>query len=283
MLFRFLIKLIIFFVTGVNSTKAQEVRSIEIGEYPELKEIMSDMAPVSSVAPFVSKIKLATGDPRLIVITQRGHGQSDKPVSGYHPEDFAADLDAFMTAQNLDKAIIVGHSLGSTIAQSFALQYPSRVSGLVLLGTIPYFKTNPALMEFGSQVALLKDPIDHAFASDFQKSTLRLPIPETYLDSVINETLKVPSLVWKAVMNGLSEVYYSKRLKNINAPVLIIFGDKDNFSSLKDQEQFRSSIRGSRLLVYNGVGHAIHWEKPGQTAVDISSFIKNIDKNTIQH
>ncbi|HTE26603.1 alpha/beta fold hydrolase [Flavitalea sp.] len=316
MQFRFLLNLIIFSLLADNITNAQEFRSFEISGYPEFNEIIPDRSPFSSPAPIVGKIKLhtgvtleysesgnpngkpviflhgftdsrhsfnylvpkLTGDIRSIVITQRGHGQSDKPVSGYRPENFAADLDAFMTARNLDKAIIVGHSLGSTIAQSFAIQYPSKVRGLVLLGTIPYFKTNPALLEFGSQVALLKDPVDHAFASDFQKSTLHLPIPETYLDSVINETLKVPSLVWKAVLNGLTEVDYSTSLKNINAPVLIIYGDKDNFSSIRDQEKLRSSIRGSHLLVYKGVGHAIHWEDPSQTAIDVSAFVNDIDK-----
>jgi non-heme chloroperoxidase len=312
--FPYVLQLAVFLLLAGNSTKAQTVRSFEISGYPELNEIISEPVLINPPATFVGRVTLhtgvtleysecgnpigtpviflhgftdsrhsfnylvpkLTGDIRAIVITQRGHGQSDKPVSGYSPEDFSADLDAFMTARGLEKAIIVGHSLGSTIAQSFAILYPSKVAGLVLMGTVPYFKTNPALMEFGSQVALLKDPVDHAFASDFQKSTLHLPIPETYLDSVINETLKVPSIVWKSVMKALLEVDYSASLKNINVPVLIIYGDKDNFSSIRDQEHFRSSIPGSRLLVYKNVGHAIHWESSGQTANDLSAFVKQI-------
>jgi non-heme chloroperoxidase len=316
MYFRCLLKLVVLcFLTG-SQTNAQMVRSVEISGYPELNEIISDPGSINPPAPVVSRIRLQTGvtleysesgdqngtpviflhgftdsrhsfnylvpaltgNIRSIVITQRGHGQSDKPDSGYSPEDFGDDLEAFMTARGLQKAVIVGHSLGSTIAQSFALRYPSKVNGLVLMGTIPYFKSNPALLGFGAQVALLNDPVDHAFASDFRKSTLHLPIPGSYLDSLINETLKVPSMVWKAVMQGLLEVNYSASLKSINAPVLILYGDKDNFSSITNQQQFRSSIPGAQLRVYKGVGHALHWENPGQAGIDISAFVKQTVK-----
>ena len=295
MQYRFLLPLILFSLAQHSVTNAQELKSFEISGYPELREIMEATSPAYLQTTSVNRIALETGvtleyaasgnpggkpviflhgftdsrhsfnylvpkltgDIRVIVITQRGHGESEKPLSGYRPEDFAADLDAFMSALNLEKAIIVGHSLGATIAQSFAIDYPSKTEALVLLGAIPNLRTNPALLEFGSQVALLKDPVDHAFASDFQKSTINLPIPPTYLDSVINETLKVPSIVWKAVIAALTKSDYSKMVKNISAPVLIIYGDKDNFSLPGDQENLRSAIPASRLNVYNGVGHAI--------------------------
>ncbi|RYY22295.1 MAG: alpha/beta hydrolase [Chitinophagaceae bacterium] len=311
---RLLLQVVMIFLAAQTITKAQAVKSFEISGYPELDEIESELSPSSSPANFVGKIRLnngitleyaesgnprgtpviflhgftdsrhsfnylvpkLTGDIRSIVLTQRGHGQSDKPEAGYKPEDFAADLDAFMTAQNLDKAIIVGHSLGSTVAQCFALNYPSKVTGLALLATVPQFSTNPALVEFGAQVALLKDPVDHAFASDFQKSTIQIPISASYLDSLINETLKVPSLVWKSVISGLLEVDYTPRLKTIKAPALVLYGDKDNFSSVGDQHKFSAAIAGSTLKVYEGVGHAIHWEDPDQTAIDLSAFIKKI-------
>src|SRR5690554_5389467 len=57
-------------------------------------------------------------------LSQRGHGDSDRPLSGYAMSDFADDVDAFMDHHDIDHATIVGHSMGSVVAQRFALDYP---------------------------------------------------------------------------------------------------------------------------------------------------------------
>jgi pimeloyl-ACP methyl ester carboxylesterase len=210
-----------------------------------------------------------------IVLSQRGHGNSDKPSGGYKPEDFSEDLHAFMEARGLANAVIVGHSMGSTIAQNFALRYPGKVKGLVLMSTITDFSANEVLREFGSQVALLKDPIDHAFAADFQKSTLSLPVPESFLDTVINETLKVPAVVWRGVVNSFMEVNYMSSLAEIKCPVLILYGSNDNFSTLDAQQKMNAAFNNPTLKVYQAVGHALHWEKPEAVAQDITAFVRS--------
>ena len=57
-------------------------------------------------------------------LSQRGHGNSSKPLTGYHPKDFAKDISAFMKVWNIKSAIIVGHSMGGTVAQRFARDFP---------------------------------------------------------------------------------------------------------------------------------------------------------------
>jgi len=305
-LHRLLKLLIISLISGFQS-QAQAIESFEVNDYSSLHN-------VSIASPSVSKINLETGvtleysdignpngtpviflhgftdsrhsfdyllpnlpkDIRAIVITQRGHGSSDKPQTGYRPEDFAADLNAFMNSRNIRQAVIAGHSMGSTIAQYFAVYYPEKVSGLVLLSTIPDLKKNTVIREFGRQVSLLKDPIDHAFASDFQKSTIHMPIPETFLDTVINETMKVPSNVWQGVMNGLLDVNISRRLRKIKIPTLLMYGEKDNFSSMAGQEKLMAQFKNAQLIAYRGVGHALHWEIPHTAARDIAAFVKLI-------
>ena len=71
---------------------------------------------------------------RVFAVTHRGHGDSSKPEAGYAPADFAADLAAFLDAMRIDSAVIVGHSMGSSVAQRFAIDYPSRTRALVLEG-----------------------------------------------------------------------------------------------------------------------------------------------------
>ena len=73
------------------------------------------------------------------------------PRFGYTPRDFAADLDAFMEVANLGPVIVVGHSMGSSVAECFALNYPGRVSGLVLVGAFAGgWQASPAAVELWS-------------------------------------------------------------------------------------------------------------------------------------
>ncbi|HMF70004.1 MAG TPA: alpha/beta hydrolase, partial [Flavitalea sp.] len=105
---------------------------------------------------------------------------------------------------------------------------------------------------------------------------IHLPIPETFLDTVINETMKVPSNVWQGVMKGLLNVDFSKRLKKLKIPTLIMYGEKDNFSSMARQEKLMSQFKNAQLIAYRGVGHAIHWEMPHTVARDVTAFVKMI-------
>src|ERR671914_762671 len=76
-------------------------------------------------------------------LTQRGHGDADRPTTGYRQRDFAADVAAFLDALGLASAVIVGSSLGSTVAQRFALDHPGRVRGLVLAAAFSTYGDNP--------------------------------------------------------------------------------------------------------------------------------------------
>src|SRR5688572_4155025 len=69
------------------------------------------------------------GSIRAFALTQRGHGDADRPAADYRPSDMAADVAAFLTSQGLDSAVIVGHSMGSTVALQYALDYPERTRG----------------------------------------------------------------------------------------------------------------------------------------------------------
>src|SRR5262245_18845983 len=83
-----------------------------------------------------------------ITISQRGHGDSERPEEGYSARDFATDLVQFMNRLRISEAVIVGHSMGATAAQRFAIDYPERTRGLVLAASFFSFKNNPAVLEF---------------------------------------------------------------------------------------------------------------------------------------
>ena len=209
-------------------------------------------------------------------ITQRGHGDADKPLGSYDPSVFAADLAAFTKELNLGPAIIVGHSMGATIAQRFGLDYPQLTKGLVLIGSFASFGDKPDMKEFTDFVNQLTDPVDSTFIYEFQKSTLAKAIPAPQLQMFVSESRKVPAHVWKSVMKGLMAINYNDELKKMNIPTLLVWGDKDAFVTGQDQETLLTHIKDSRLITYKNTGHAVHWEEPLRFATDLLVFINKL-------
>jgi pimeloyl-ACP methyl ester carboxylesterase len=214
---------------------------------------------------------------RVMALTQRGHGDSDKPAGGYRPADFAADVAAFMDMMEIERAVLVGHSMGSVNAMRFAIDHPSRVSGLVLAGTMPWFGRPPELVEYyREQIVPLADPVPDAFARDFQQSTLARPIAASMLDRFVAESLKVPARVWRAAFAGFTGDDFSLRLREIEVPTLIIWGRHDAFCSATDQEAMLGLMPIARLVEYPDAGHAMHWEEPQRFALDLSRFVTSV-------
>jgi non-heme chloroperoxidase len=210
-------------------------------------------------------------------LTQRGHGDADRPAAGYRTRDFAADVAAFTDALGLGPAIVVGHSMGSTNAKRFAIDYPERTRGLVLVGSFASYRNNPVLVEFWeSAVSRLTDPIDSGFAREFQESTLARPVPPAFLDTVVRESLKVPARVWRAAFEGFFEDDFAAELGEIAAPTLALWGDRDGLARRADQDALVAGIAGSRLVVYEGTGHAVHWEEPDRFAADLTAFVGDL-------
>lgn len=214
----------------------------------------------------------------VYALTMRGHGNSTKPLSGYHPKDFAADISEFICEMKLGSAVIVGHSMGGVIAQQFAKDYPKMARALVIIDSDAAFKENPDLNEFFKEVSRLTDPVPFEFADAFQRSTIINPVDTSYYDVLVNETLKVPAHVWKAVGKGLTEVDFVKDGPvKYKRPVLLFWGDKDFICPMPAQERLRQVFPRSKLMVYAETGHALHWERPELFAKDLVSFIDKID------
>jgi pimeloyl-ACP methyl ester carboxylesterase len=213
---------------------------------------------------------------RVFAITQRGHGDASRPES-YRYRDFAADIAAFMDALNIPSAIIAGHSMGSAVAQRFALDYPDRIHRLVLIASFDNLTKNPSVREmWDSYLSTLRDPVDPGFVREFQQSTLAQPVPEAYFETVVNESLKVPARVWQATFKGFLEDDFSNERGNIKTPTLIVWGDQDAFCSREDQDRLNAAIPNSQLVIYAGAGHALHWEEPQRFAADLLAFSKQI-------
>ncbi|CAN5330016.1 alpha/beta hydrolase [soil metagenome] len=206
---------------------------------------------------------------------QRGHGNSDKPECCYTVDDFVADIDTFMEAVGIKEATLVGDSSGGMIAQRVALSHPHRVSRLVLIGSPTTLLNNDAVIEKGKEILALDDPVLPEFVMEFQLSTIHHSVPEEFFATALSESLKVPARVWRDYYEGVVlTVDDTARLVEIDAPTLILWGERDTFLLREEQERRAAAIPDATLKVYPETGHAVAWERPEWVVRDLEAFMK---------
>jgi len=207
----------------------------------------------------------------VYILDQRGHGNSDRPQAGYTPRHLAMDVLAFMDAKQLKASIVVGHSMGSFVAQHVAALAPERVTKLVLVGSAATPR-NSAVLGLQREINSLGNSVPANFIRDFQMGTLAQSVPNDFFNRVLEESSKVPARVWKAVINDLM-TGSNADFGRIKAPTLIVWGDRETVFLRPEQDALVSAISNSRLLVYENVGHSPTWEMPERFARDLQGFI----------
>ena len=229
--------------------------------------------PTDSWVSYEPVLERLPSSVRAIALSQRGHGDSDKPPSGYGVEDFAADLLAFLDAVGVTRPVVVGHSGSCLTARRFALDHPDRVAGLVLEASAATLRGNAALTAFvASDVAGLEDPVDPTFARSFVTGTSSTDVAPEVLDRLTAELLKVPAHVWKEMFAGLLAYDDLGELDRITAPTLLVWGDADALVGRDMQAALAERLARAELIVYEGVGHTPRWEAPARFARDVADF-----------
>jgi pimeloyl-ACP methyl ester carboxylesterase len=214
---------------------------------------------------------------RAVAVSQRGHGDSDKPETGYRVEDFAADVVPLLDALGIGRAVLAGHSGSCLVARRVALDHPEQVAGLILEASPTTLRDDAGLHEFvESVVSSLEDPISPEFVRSFVIDTSSDDVTPELLDELVDELLKVPARVWRAMFAGLLKYDDVVELTHITAPTLLLWGDSDALVSRDMQGQLASRIPGAKLLVYPGVGHAPRWDDPSRFANDVAAFAQEL-------
>ncbi|MCP3099222.1 alpha/beta hydrolase [Myxococcus sp. K15C18031901] len=217
-------------------------------------------------------------DYHVYALDQRGHGDSTRPACCYTQPFFAADVVAFLDALGEQRAILVGHSMGSFIAQQVALLAPRRVQALVLVGSAPTVAGNEVALGLKAVVDEQVGTVDPAFVREFQTSTFVRPVPASYIDTLVSESLKVPARVWQDALDGLIAEDHSARLHTLRAPVLVVGGDQDGFFPVAQQQALVDALPNARFVLYTGTGHAPHAEQPQRFNNDVKQFLRAVTR-----
>lgn len=214
---------------------------------------------------------------RIIAPSLRGHGESYKPESGYDSKEMADDTLGLMDRLMIDKAVVLGASSGGLVARNLVLRYPDRFVGMILLGSPLQLKDNPILRQvYDTKISKFGDEVDPEFVSEFVSGLSGTRVPLWFTGMMTEETMKVPSWVWKEYAASLIAEGIPENIGEIGVPCLIIWGDRDEITRRPDQEEASRLIRYSRLVIHEGLGHMLYWEDPEAVAEDINEFMKEI-------
>jgi pimeloyl-ACP methyl ester carboxylesterase len=234
--------------------------------------------PTDSWRSYEPVLERLPRDVRAVAVSQRGHGESDKPETGYAVEDFATDVVLLLDALAAERAVLAGHSGSCLVARRVALDRPDRVAGLILEASPTTLRGHPQLVEFAdSIVSTLTDPISRDFARSFVAATSSNRISPDVVDLAVEELLQVPARVWTEMFSELLRYDDLGDLALVSAPTLLIWGDADAVVTRAMQHHLVQSIPAAHLLVYPGIGHTPRWEDPGRFARDVGTFVRNLD------
>ena len=209
---------------------------------------------------------------RALAFDQRGFGDSERPAAGYAMPELAADAIAFLDALEIERAVLVGHSFGSFVARQAAIAAPRRVGALVLIGT-GFRSANSVTLELQQALRDLPDPIPIDFAHEFQSGTVYHPVPPAFFERIVAESMKLPPRLWRLAIDRLLEHDDTPQLSRIEAPTLLLWGERDALFSRAEQERFLAALPAARLVVYDETGHCPNWERPERVAADIAAFV----------
>ena len=215
---------------------------------------------------------------RLILVDIRGHGRSGKPECCYTRLDFAYDIKLLLDALGVPRADIIGHSLGSFIAQTFAEYWPERTRRVVLISSsgcaLPGAAPRKPAYDYAARIHQLTEPIDPDSPFMIEWWSSPTPVDEDFIRRERRDAAAIPLRVWLAVLDqGLADCDLQRTLPRLSAPTLLIWGAKDPIMQEDVRQTLRQALPRAQVRVFPGLGHNPFWEDPQGCAAVINAFL----------
>lgn len=211
----------------------------------------------------------ALGDSaRALALDLPGHYKS--PGRGRDSITAYADVvRGFLDALAIQRAIIVGHSMGGAIAQTLALTYPNRVAALALVASGARLRVSPAFLDgFRKDFdAAVDRVITHYFAAN---ANARLVVKSAELLRACGQRVVLDDF------SACNSFDVTERLAEISAPTLVLCGREDAMTPLKFLEFLAAAIPQAQLAVVEGAGHHVMLEKPEVVNRALLSWIQDL-------
>lgn len=229
----------------------------------------------SAQATYGDVVPILQSEMRVLAFDNRGVGDSERPAGAYSLEAFARDTREVMRAADIERAHIVGHSLGGMIAQQFALDYPDAALSLTLAdcpGELPEagrknFETRAETVEQGGTAAIVESVIKNGVGA--QAKEQRPAAVERFRQTL----LASDGAAYAASCRAASRLDHLRRLAHYAGSVLVLWGDQDSGVPREASEKLATSVPRGRFEVIPESGHNTPFENPDAFAVAILEFV----------
>jgi pimeloyl-ACP methyl ester carboxylesterase len=216
---------------------------------------------------------------RVIRIDLLGFGGSEKPSSGYSMDDQAATVSTALNQLGVQGAVVVGHSMGFSVATALAAAHSELVDRLVNLDEGPSpddcdrpftakLESTPVIGEAMWRLtpdALVKNGYSDAFAPGYD-------VPEFAVDDFRAMTYTSFDDSASANEDYRDEQSLADRLRPLAIPLLSIFGSEDQLCDPQSSQEAYRAVPAARMAEVDGAGHSPNVEKPAETAALIEEF-----------
>jgi non-heme chloroperoxidase len=264
-------------VRSVTTGDGAQLHTVRAGSGPPVLLVHGLTASSEDWGPVAER--LVDQGLEVVAVDQRGHGRSTLGRAPFSPRQLGDDLAQVIEALDLDRLVVVGHSMGGMAALSLAVGHPGlladRVVGLVLVSTT-------------ARIAGLRNRLSIPIAAQLpatvpaalNDSTLVLgavalsavgPHPSlNLLRQSVSSYTRCPEATRQKATAGLAGFDVSGQISAISVPTLVLSGRHDLLVPFHDSEQIAASIPGAVLVPIEGAGHLVPWERPDELARHIA-------------
>jgi pimeloyl-ACP methyl ester carboxylesterase len=218
---------------------------------------------------------------RSLLIDLPGHGESDKPEIAYTQDLFARSVEAVMLDSGVEKAILVGHSMGTPVALTFLKRYPEKVSGLVIVdGFIARPPKDDAEREkqaaqSAEMVKMYRTPDYKSAMSGMFKFMFTDQTPAAMQDQIRTKMLSAPQYVVASAMEGMLALGPLAASTRFPVPAMAIMAKRPSQATY--EEYLRTLFPDLRIYqAWEGAGHFLMMEQPKRFNTALTEFLDGI-------
>jgi 3-oxoadipate enol-lactonase len=218
---------------------------------------------------------------RVVLLDNRGVGESDAPEGPYSVAQMAADVEAVLDAVGLERTNLFGVSLGGYIAQELAVTHPERVDKLVLVSTAVAAAEGALPMPQRGIDGFMRFPMlsrDEGLRMLVENSLGEHGVRERpeLVEEIYRYRLQhaPPLEAWQAQLAaGMGFAHTSKPIEQIAAPTLILHGGADVIVDARNAEVLAARIPDARVETFPDRGHLMVWQEPEWFAEKLREFL----------
>ncbi|MFW5700013.1 MAG: alpha/beta fold hydrolase [Bacteroidota bacterium] len=220
-----------------------------------------------------------TNDFRVIAIDLPGHGKSTFNDDTASMEDMADAVNIVLETEEIDSAVIIGHSLGGYATLAFVDKYPDKVKGFGFIHSSPFADTDEkkanrmreiGLVESGKKELIINTNIPKAFADDNLEK-----FPEE-VERAKKIGIQTPDKGIQAALRGMMQRADHSELLDNEMPKLFILGKKDNYIPFDKMYPVQKKARNSQVVVFEHSGHMGFIEEKDRAVKILKEFIESM-------